>query len=260
MFSSTNSACSRSCRRRSCGTRRAPAGGRWRGRARRRRRCSRWWDGRRSVPMRPGLVEAHVRPRLAGVGGLVDAVAHHVLSRIAQRFAGAGPHDVRIAMRDGQRADRLRPVSLSKAGFQRRAAVGRLPDAARRGAGVVDAGLTGDRRGGGDAAGARRPRILEMRRGHRAASVVALEEPGSRPGPGPPGAGRGSEPWASRTAPPSATNREIPRTINPSSRCATSYPRSEGSEVGGWRLGSAGESDRCGRCSSRSRRRRKSTR
>ena len=51
------------------------------------------------------VVEADVRPRLSGVGGLVHAVA--VAHRVAQRrFAAADVHRVRRGRRDRDRADR----------------------------------------------------------------------------------------------------------------------------------------------------------
>ena len=54
----------------------------------------------------PGVVEAHVAPRLAGVGRLVDAVADDVAVANRPRFPGAGPDDVGIGRRDGERANR----------------------------------------------------------------------------------------------------------------------------------------------------------
>src|SRR6185295_13375146 len=53
----------------------------------------------------PRRVEAAVRPRLAGVCRLVDAVADRDVAA-DERFAGAGPDDVRVRRRDRQRADR----------------------------------------------------------------------------------------------------------------------------------------------------------
>ena len=95
-----------------------------------------------------GFVEAHVRPGLPGVDRLVDAVADHVAVADRPGFAGAGPDHVGIGRRHRERADRRDRHAVG----DRRpadAAVGGLPDAARRGAGVVDrriAGHAGDRR------------------------------------------------------------------------------------------------------------------
>ena len=46
------------------------------------------------------LAQAHVRPGLAGVGRLVDAVAHHVDVADGPRFARSGPDDTRRGRRD----------------------------------------------------------------------------------------------------------------------------------------------------------------
>jgi hypothetical protein len=46
-----------------------------------------------------------VRPRLAGVGRLVDAVARHDVAADA-RLAHADVDEVRVRLRDGDRADR----------------------------------------------------------------------------------------------------------------------------------------------------------
>ena len=54
--------------------------------------------------MRPVPVEAHVRPALAAVGGLPDAVSDGDV-RADERLAGAGPDDLRIGGRDGESAD-----------------------------------------------------------------------------------------------------------------------------------------------------------
>ena len=62
--------------------------------------------------------QTHVGPRLAGVGGFVDAVAHHVAVTNRPRFAGARPHHVGIGGRDRQRADG-RGDCLSNMGSQR---------------------------------------------------------------------------------------------------------------------------------------------
>src|SRR5262249_42343947 len=76
-----------------------------------------------------GLLEAHVGPGLAAVGGLVDAVADR--DRVpGPRLAGADPHRLRVRRVDGDRADRLHRL-LVEDRLESGAAVERLPDAAR---------------------------------------------------------------------------------------------------------------------------------
>ena len=116
-----------------------------------------------------GIGQADVRPGVATVGGLVDAVAdRHGVAR--PRFARAHPHDLRIGRVDRDRADRLHRL-LVEHRLERRAAVGRLPDAAARGADVqqrlaVDVAASD----GGDAAA------------HRGRADVARAESGDRAG------------------------------------------------------------------------------
>ena len=97
-------------------------------------------------PMRPVSLSPMLLPGGAGVGGLVDAVAHHVAVADRPRFAGAGPHDARIRRRDRERADRLHRLLVEDRREGPRA-VGGLPDAARRGADVVGRRVA---RGAGD--------------------------------------------------------------------------------------------------------------
>ena len=79
--------------------------------------------------------EADVRPRLAGVGGLVDAVAGHDVAADA-RLAHADVDDVGVRVGDGDGADR-RALDLTVGDRRpRRAAVGRLPEPAADGAEV----------------------------------------------------------------------------------------------------------------------------
>ena len=49
---------------------------------------------------------AHVRPGLAGVGGFVNAVAHHVAIADRPGFSGPRPYRSGIGRCDGERADR----------------------------------------------------------------------------------------------------------------------------------------------------------
>ena len=81
-----------------------------------------------------GLGEAHVRPVLAAVGGLVDAIADR--DAVAHpRLAGADPDDLRILRVDRDGADGLYWL-LVENGFVRSAAIGRFPDTAARRADV----------------------------------------------------------------------------------------------------------------------------
>ena len=89
-----------------------------------------------------GLLEAHVRPRVAGVRRFVDAVPDRDVAA-NPRLAGAGPDDVRIRCGHGQRADRLRGLIVEEL-RPVDAAVDRLRDPARRAAGVVDERIAGD--------------------------------------------------------------------------------------------------------------------
>ena len=82
-----------------------------------------------------GVLEPHVRPRLAGVGALVDPVADGAAVRIQPLARIAGPHRVRILGIDRECADRLH-VLLVEDGLERGAAVHRLPYAAARGANI----------------------------------------------------------------------------------------------------------------------------
>src|SRR5215831_18170629 len=75
------------------------------------------------------VLEPHLRPVVAAVRRLVDAVAHR--DAIARpRFPGAHPHRLGIRAIDGDRADRL--VVLVEHWIERGAAILRLPYAAAR--------------------------------------------------------------------------------------------------------------------------------
>ena len=103
-----------------------------------------------NAPNAPGFVETHVRPRLAGIQGLVHAVAHHVDIANRPSLAGTRPDDIRRGWRHGERADGLYRLVIE----DRRpviASIGRLPHAAGRSAGVVCAWVASDARDGRDA-------------------------------------------------------------------------------------------------------------
>src|SRR5262249_28474544 len=87
-----------------------------------------------------GFLQAHVGPVLAGVDGLVDAVAHGIAFADQGILAGASPDDAGVRRRDGESADGLNGL-LVKNRRPAIAAVGGLPDAAGRGARVVSAGI-----------------------------------------------------------------------------------------------------------------------
>ena len=76
------------------------------------------------------VVEPHVLPALAAVSGLVDTVANDDVAA-DEALTSARPHDVGIARRDRQRADRLhRLIVENRAPVD--AAIGALEDPARR--------------------------------------------------------------------------------------------------------------------------------
>src|SRR5205085_2457070 len=76
----------------------------------------------------PRLGEAEVRPRLPGVGALVDPLApRHAVPRVA--LAGADVHHVRLPLADGDGADAERVLRVEDRG-PGAAGIGRLPDPA----------------------------------------------------------------------------------------------------------------------------------
>ena len=87
--------------------------------------------------------QADVRPGLAGVGRLVDPVARRQVAAQA-RLAHADVDDVRIRLRDGDRADRSGPEEAVRDVAPGHAGVVGLPDAAAGRAHVVDERLAGD--------------------------------------------------------------------------------------------------------------------
>src|SRR5262249_46867483 len=82
------------------------------------------------------VVEARVLPGPPGVGRLVDTVADRDVAA-DERLASAGPDDVGIGRRDGERADRGDRLVVEDR-LPVRAVVGGLEDAARCRARVVD--------------------------------------------------------------------------------------------------------------------------
>ena len=103
-----------------------------------------------------GVFEADVLPGLAGVGGFVHAVAHVDGAAHHADVAGADVDDVGLRWRDRHGADggdRAHPV---EDGRPDDASVDGLPNAAAGRSHVVDRGIAGDARHGGDAARAKR--------------------------------------------------------------------------------------------------------
>jgi hypothetical protein len=88
------------------------------------------------------LLQPHLLPRLAGVGGLVDAGAERGALAVV-RFARADIHDVRIRRCDRDVADR-RDRLLVEHGRERRPVVDGLPHATGRERDVVDVGIALD--------------------------------------------------------------------------------------------------------------------
>ena len=78
-----------------------------------------------------GITKAHVRPRLAGVERLVDPIAG-IRAAGASRLSGADPDDRRVRRGNGDGSDRQLALTVEDR-LERRAAVGRLEDAARPG-------------------------------------------------------------------------------------------------------------------------------
>ena len=94
-------------------------------------------------------IEPGVRPGLARIGRLVDAVADRDVAA-DERLARAGPHDVGIRRRDGDRSDRRHRLAVENR-IPVRAVVDRLEDAARRRADVIDVRVGGNAGDGDDA-------------------------------------------------------------------------------------------------------------
>src|SRR6185312_422698 len=99
------------------------------------------------------VVEADVRPRLAGVGGFVHAVAGRQIGS-NDTGARADVDDVRVGRRDRDRPDRAGRLVVEDRG-PGRAVVGRAPYAAVVEPDVGDVGLAGRARYGACATGPR---------------------------------------------------------------------------------------------------------
>src|SRR6185295_765609 len=113
--------------------------------------------------------QPHLRPGLAAVDRLVDAVAPRRALPVV-RLAGADPDEIGIALRDGDGADRDEALVLELR-LERRARRGRLPHAAVRGADVVDRRVRFVDGEVGDAARhRRRPDRAEVQRVERTAA------------------------------------------------------------------------------------------
>ena len=88
------------------------------------------------------IAQAEVRPGLAAVGGLVDAIADGEVGTM-QSFTAADVDDLRVGGRDGDGADRAGGL-LVEDRLPGAAVVGGLPDAAVDRADVEDVGLAGN--------------------------------------------------------------------------------------------------------------------
>ena len=97
-----------------------------------------------------GFVQPHVRPRLAGVGGFIDAVAHHIAVADDPGLAGPRPNDVGIGGRHRKSSDCLHRLAIEDR-TPIVAAIAGFPDAARRRARVVSGGIAGHAGDRGDA-------------------------------------------------------------------------------------------------------------
>src|SRR6185503_19073714 len=121
------------------------------------------------------LIETHVFPGLAGISGLVNAVAGDINIANGPGFSGAYPHHVGVGRGHGQRAngrDRL----LVKNGSPAVAAVGRLPHAAGRCPDVPDTGIAGDSGDRGHAVADRRAKKAKPKFAARPAAEAPLRE------------------------------------------------------------------------------------
>src|SRR5438094_717923 len=124
-----------------------------------------------------GVVEAEVRPRLAGVGRLVHAVADGEIGS-DNPGAAADVDDVRIGRRHRDRADRARVLAVEE-WVPRRAIVGRPPDAAVVETDIGDVRLT---RHAGDGAGATGARGADGAPVHSRVDFGGLRASGGRYG------------------------------------------------------------------------------
>ena len=99
------------------------------------------------------VAEAEVRPRFAGVGGFVNAVADGEIGA-GQTFAAGNINDVWIGGCDGDGADRLRGLVVED-GRPGAAVIVGLPDAAIHGADIENIGLARHAARGASASAAR---------------------------------------------------------------------------------------------------------
>src|SRR6185437_6950307 len=90
-----------------------------------------------------GCAQTHIGPRFSCVSGFVNAVSHHVAVAYRPRFAGPGPHLIRIRRRHCQRADR-RGRFFVKHRLPTVSSIRRFPDATRRRARVIRAFVSRD--------------------------------------------------------------------------------------------------------------------
>src|SRR6187551_1697902 len=95
------------------------------------------------------VLQPHLRPRLAGVGGTEDAPAERDMTA-DEWLTGAHPHDVRVRRSDGERSDRRNRLIVED-GVPVETSVGGLPESARRRTGVIRVAVPVHARDRGDA-------------------------------------------------------------------------------------------------------------
>ena len=129
------------------------------------------------APDASALHEAHVFPCGAGIGGFIDAVALHIAIADGPRFAGAGPHRLRVGGRDGQRPDGLGRLIVEDGGPVG-AAVSGFPNPARGRSHVVSGGVARNPGRRGNAVAHGRPHEAEGQAfGRREAATPAPLSP-----------------------------------------------------------------------------------
>jgi hypothetical protein len=89
-----------------------------------------------------GFFEPHQVPGLARIERLINALPNGDMAA-NERFAGARPHDVRIAAGNGKRADGGHRLPVEDR-FPMRSAIGRFENTARSCARIIDAGIAGN--------------------------------------------------------------------------------------------------------------------
>src|SRR5712664_1661418 len=108
----------------------------------------------------PGFLQPHVGPGLAGVGGLINSVAHYVAVADDPGFTGSRPDHTWIGRGNSERADGSGRL-LVKDRRPTIAPIDRFPNAAGSRTGVVRARISRDAGNRGDAISHSRPHKAE---------------------------------------------------------------------------------------------------